>query len=702
MFIDDIKIGKKLISGFLIVVLIAVLISIIGFFFVTDLDDMSDELYTDRLLPVDQLGKINTALYIIRGDSYKAILLPEEKERSLTRVEDAVKEINGQIALYEKSLLLDEEKKSLDNFKVAWGTYSSELTPVIAAIQNDKKEEAISRIAAGSPLSNARTLMDTAIADLKKINLDRAAELKKSQDTDAGFAKSTMIILTILAAIIGISLGVYLTRSITLPLGQTVSMIENMNIGRLGMRLKMSRKDEVGVMAQAMDNFADSLQGVVIGKMNDIADGVKTELLPFRDDQDEIAPALNKTITALGMLQEETMKLIGAATSGNLNVRGDVQSLKGGYQEIIKGINATLDAVVIPVNESMRLADSYSKGIYTDRFNPQIQVAGDFIRFRDALNRIGIEGSSAISEVQRQVELLLSGMEETSASVEEVTASSGVLAQSSGSVSELADHSGDGVRQVLIAMDDLSATVGSVAQKAEDVSNLTIQAVDLSHHGASLAGKAEAGMQGITTSFEHMESLVDDISKQMAEIGNIVRVISDIAEQTNLLALNAAIEAARAGDAGLGFAVVADEVKSLALESQKSTENIANIIGTLQKMSKEVNEAMKSSSGEVHVGSEAVTETLKVFSDIVRSINEINRNVGEVAGATQEQAASVEEITASVGEVGKMIEQTAKEAVGSAAASEESSAALDQISRVIANSAESVNHISHEMSRFTV
>jgi methyl-accepting chemotaxis protein len=702
MFLDDMKTGKKLISGFLVIVGIAVIISIVGFVFISAMDDMGDELYNDRLIPLNQIGIIDSSLYLIRGDAYKALLIPEEKDRSLERINIAIATVNEQLTMYGKTKITGDEKKKFDVFSSAWKNYETEIGPVLTAIQANDIDTGLHLIAAGTSLSDARANMDVAISDLRKINIDVASDLKVSQDNDAAMAKTTMVILTIIAALIGIGLGVYLTKSITTPLARTVTMIEAMNKGNLTMRLGLIRKDEIGIMARAMDEFADALQHVVLGKMKDIADGKQTDLIEFRDDTDEIAPAVNATISALQLLLIEINKLTDAASKGILNIRGDPAMFKGGYQDIINGINSTLDAVVIPLNEAMRLAGSYSKGVYTDRFDSGLSVTGEFSVFRDALNQVGIGGSEAIGEVQNQVEALLSGMEESSASVEEVTASSGVLAQSSNKVSELAEHSGEGVKQVLRAMDDLSITVSSVSTKAEQVSSLSMKAVDLSQEGAALAGRAEDGMQGIITSFSHMDSLITDISRQMAEIGHIVKVISDIAEQTNLLALNAAIEAARAGDAGLGFAVVADEVKSLALESQKSAENISGIIGTLQQMSREVNEAMKHSSGEVKAGGDAVALTLKVFGNIVSSVNDISSNMGEVAGATEEQAAAVEQITASVNELGTLVEQTAKEAVGSAAASEESSAALDQISQVIAESAESVNRISREMNKFVV
>ncbi len=71
---------------------------------------------------------------------------------------------------------------------------------------------------------------------------------------------------------------------------------------------------------------------------------------------------------------------------------------------------------------------------------------------------------------------------------------------------------------------------------------------------------------------------IDDMSRQMDKIVNLVKDVRYISDQTNLLALNAAIEAARAGESGRGFAVVADEVRSLSKSSDRFSDQIGSTV----------------------------------------------------------------------------------------------------------------------------
>lgn len=77
-------------------------------------------------------------------------------------------------------------------------------------------------------------------------------------------------------------------------------------------------------------------------------------------------------------------------------------------------------------------------------------------------------------------------------------------------------------------------------------------------------------------------SSVEELGRWSQEVGKILEVIRDIADETNLLALNAAIIAAQAGEGGKGFAVVADEIRSLAERTSSSTDEIGDLVRTVQ------------------------------------------------------------------------------------------------------------------------
>jgi methyl-accepting chemotaxis protein len=516
----------------------------------------------------------------------------------------------------------------------------------------------------------------------------------------SGSNAGSIFLLCIVGIAGSICAGFILTDSIMRPVTRIRDNIHEIHYGHLSERIAIDRKDEIGELADEMDKFSSDLQKYVIGTMKMIADGDLSRDLKPRDNRDEIVPALVKMTETLRALIAESNKLSMAAVEGKLSVRGDAEKFKGGYWEIIAGINKTFDNVVVPLNEGMRVSSEYASGNFTARFDEKVKMRGDFRAFRDSLNRVGTDISGAMQSINKQVTDLAANTEEANASIEEVSAGSNQCAMNASTVSENTEKTSKGMHQVQQAMDDLSRAIQEVAMKSESVAQLVTDTTSYSKNGMDLAQKTETGMQGITKSSNEVNQIIGEIKGQMDKISEIVDLITDLANQTNLLALNAAIEAARAGDAGRGFAVVATEVKSLAVESRSSAERISGMIEKLQTQTNNAVEAVHSSTQGVRDGSLALQETISSFTKIVSSIDKISQNVTEVAAAAEEQAASIEEVAASVSEVMNLITQSSHEASDSAAAIEESSAAVDQISRVVGNVNTIVENVSREVSKF--
>ena len=102
-----------------------------------------------------------------------------------------------------------------------------------------------------------------------------------------------------------IAMVIMLTESITKPLKKGVVMMQELKRGHLSKRLHLNRKDEIGELTDAMDEFADNLQKNIVFNMQQISEG-NIDIAPdITDDKDEIGPALNKMINAIGLMSDE-------------------------------------------------------------------------------------------------------------------------------------------------------------------------------------------------------------------------------------------------------------------------------------------------------------------------------------------------------------------------------------------------------------
>ncbi len=218
------------------------------------------------------------------------------------------------------------------------------------------------------------------------------------------------------------------------------------------------------------------------------------------------------------------------------------------------------------------------------------------------------------------------------------------------------------IEMVSTAMNEMSSSVADVAQNAVHAAQKTNETETNLQLSDEVMAKTIASIEALSTEVSQTTAVIQQLSAQSAEIGQVVEVIRGVAEQTNLLALNAAIEAARAGEQGRGFAVVADEVRTLASRTQDSTQMIQAMITRLHEGVQATVNAMSGSQKQASHTVDFAAGALESFSKIKGFVTVLNQMNDQIASAAEQQSIVAEDINRNVMQIKTATELTASAA----------------------------------------
>ena len=293
------------------------------------------------------------------------------------------------------------------------------------------------------------------------------------------------------------------------------------------------------------------------------------------------------------------------------------------------------------VNEISAILQRMATGDLTEDSNEITDFLGDFASIKESFVHILKRFNSTLTNIQT--------------SADEVEEGAGGISQSSQALAEGATDQASAIQQ-------LDATVTSVANMATESARETQQAYDDIQKTVSDAEQEKEKMKELTDEMRRIYEI-------SSEIGNIIVTIENIASQTNLLSLNASIEAARAGEAGKGFAVVADQIGKLAADSANSAAETKELI------SKTVQEIEKGN---------AVTETVsQSFDRVIASMNTFADVAHQINETAVNQASALEQVNQGIDQLSAAVQNTASSSEESAAISEQLSAKAEELDTLV-------------------
>ncbi|MDM5069515.1 methyl-accepting chemotaxis protein [Aeromonas salmonicida] len=236
------------------------------------------------------------------------------------------------------------------------------------------------------------------------------------------------------------------------------------------------------------------------------------------------------------------------------------------------------------------------------------------------------------------------------------------------------------LESVVSAMHQMSTTAVSVAGYAEQAAQESEAATHHINTAQQTLSNARNEIHTLVEDMHQADKAVALVAQRSTNISRILDVIRAIAEQTNLLALNAAIEAARAGDMGRGFAVVADEVRALANKTRESTDEIGQLIGSLQTEVSSSQQLMSTGITRSASTVEGTEQAFEALNRVVAQIQQIHDHISQVATAAEQQSAVSDDINQNLMRIGDAATTIGQEASASHRLSEE----LEQASTALA------------------
>ncbi len=671
----NMKIAAKLLSSFIVVAIIAAVVGAVGIVSLKTADNSDTELYKNMTVPISQVADINKDFQMVRVSARDIII--EQNAEKIKVLEESINERMADMkkvaAEAEKASISSEMKTAFKDFNSKNNNFEVQLGNVLVLAKANKNAEAVALISATGDSGKASMALQESIDQLITMKIADAKAKSDSNTTAANRAVNIMLIVIIVGVIIAMALGLFLSKIISIPMKILAQAADKLALGDVDVNIESKTKDEIGKLTGSFAKMIDNIKGQSEVAQRIAAGELSIEIIP-KSDKDVLSNSLKLVVETLQNLGVETSRLTKATVEGKLDTRGNGDAFKGGYKEIVGGVNKLIDAFVGPINVTAEYVDRISKGDIPPRITDTYN--GDFNEIKNNLNSCIDVMSGLLLETNKLIKATQEGKLDTRGNATQFNGGWGELVVGINEMidafvgpinvtAEYVDRIGKGDMPPRITdnyngdfneiKNNLNLCIDSINLLVSDAGNLVEAAVagklstraDASKH----SGDYKKIVQGVNDTLDAVIEPVKEASAVLTEMAN-----------GNL---KLKVKGDYKGDHADIKNALNDTIDSLSSYVTEISEVLGEMSSSNLQLS--INNEYKGDFAQIKDALNLIIQSYnEVFTEINNAADQVSAGSNQVSDGSQalsqgttEQASSIEQLTASITEVASQTKQNA-------------------------------------------
>ena len=215
--------------------------------------------------------------------------------------------------------------------------------------------------------------------------------------------------------------------------------------------------------------------------------------------------------------------------------------------------------------------------------------------------------------------------------------------------------------EIMISTHDLKAFFDDINKNVGIIRSMSERAIESAMVGQTMLKKMEDEIGRLLNTMSKTTSLTVTLGDSSQKVSEIIESIENIADQTNLLALNATIEAARAGSQGFSFAVVAEEIGKLAETTQKSTQNVIDMIESIRTSTNIAQEVVPKESAQAKIIIDNSKIILEDLNSILDAVEYMTDQIHEISITAKQQSQRSQDISLYIESIARFIRESSND-----------------------------------------